>query len=81
MTDQQKWKVQINGGPVQDLETRSGLYILAASSALAMLEYVDNGEDDDIVKVWVPDLVPEYGPYYYRWDGRQMVHDFSTHSW
>ena len=37
-----KWKVQINDGDIQDLETKTTLYGLAAVAALAQLEYPES---------------------------------------
>ena len=62
------WKVQINGGDVQDLETKTTQYGLAAFAALALLDYEQHPEYD-VVKIWVPHLLPDYGPYFYAFDG------------
>jgi hypothetical protein len=62
------WHVQINGGPEQVFQTRTSQYGLAALAALAMLEYEDNA-DYNAVKIWVPNLLPHYGPYFYAFDG------------
>lgn len=34
-----KFHVEINGGPTQPLEVKTGLYELAAMAALALLDY------------------------------------------
>lgn len=61
--------VQINGGPEQILEVRTGVYKLAALASLAILEY-ESHDDYDVVKIWVPRLVAVgYGPYFVAWDG------------
>lgn len=65
------FKVQINGGPVQEITTKTGIYVLAAMAALAMLDY-DENEDYDVVKIWVEHLLPDYGPYFYAYDGHQI---------
>jgi hypothetical protein len=67
-----KFSVEINKGPTQTIETRTGLYYLAAAAALAQLEYYATEEGADIVKIWVPDLLPDYGPYFYAWDGHKI---------
>ena len=69
----QKWKVQINAGEIQDFETKTGLYGLAAVSALAQLEYEESNlivenKVMNIVKIWAPEFIPEYGPYFYAFD-------------
>ena len=69
--------VEINRGPTQIIETRTGLYELAAMAALATLNFKPS-EGLDIVKIWVPDLLPDYGPYFYTWSHRgigQLVGD------
>lgn len=60
--------VSINGGSEQLISTRTGLYTWAVVAALAMLEYPEKSKDQkhDHVKIWVPNLIPEYGPYYYE---------------
>jgi hypothetical protein len=63
--------VQINGGKEQTIETRTSLYELAALAALAMCEYEHNSEYD-VVKIWIPKLLPEYGPYFYAYDGHNV---------
>lgn len=65
------FKVEINNGPTQEISVRTGIYKLAAMASLAMLEY-DDERDFDVVKIWCDDLVPEYGPYFYAWDGHQI---------
>jgi len=63
--------VEINRGPEQIIETKTGRYNLAALTALAMLDYKESN-DWDIVKIWSPDLLPEYGPYFYAFDGHRL---------
>jgi hypothetical protein len=59
-----QFHVQINHGSTQVIETRTGKYWLAAAAALAILEHEPSG-DMDIVKIWMPNLLPQYGPYFY----------------
>jgi hypothetical protein len=61
-----RFLVEINGGPTQPLEVKTGLYELAAMAALATLDY-DKRDDFDVVKIWSPNLLPEYGPYFYTY--------------
>lgn len=63
-----KFHVQINKGPTQTIETRTGQYGLASLAALANLEY-EHSNECDFVKIWVPELLPDYGPYFYAFDG------------
>lgn len=67
--------VKINNGPEQVITQRSGIYWLAVAHALATLEYEEStGADEgaEVVKIWVPRLVPEYGPYFYVYDGHSI---------
>jgi hypothetical protein len=64
--------VQINEGPEQVIEVRTGLYHLAALAALALTEYPEAQQEHDIIKIWVPELLPGFGPYFYAWDGEKL---------
>jgi hypothetical protein len=66
--------VEINRGPTQTIKTRTGLYILAAGAALAQLEYEPVEEGPDVVKIWVPEILPDYGPYFYAYDEGRIFH-------
>lgn len=61
-----KFYIEINGGPTQTLEVKTGLYELAAMAALALLDY-DSRDGFDVVKIWDPNLLPDYGPYFYTY--------------
>ena len=67
----QIFHVKINGGKEQVIETKSGLYMLAVATALAILDY-DSNENNEIVEIWCPKLIPEYGPYFYCFDGHNI---------
>ena len=72
---------KINGGKEQVIETKTSLYHLAAVAALAMLDY-EPKSDYNTVKIWVPDLVPEYGrPYFYAFDGYNLGEPQSDRKW
>lgn len=73
MTKSTKFHVKINGGPEQVIETKSGLYNLAVSAALAQLDYESLPDEPDIVEIWVPSLLPEYGPYFYMFNGHSVT--------
>lgn len=71
------WKVQVNDGNVQDFETETSLYGLAALAALAQLKYdkstlLLNDKSVDIVKIWSETLISDYGPYEYGFDGQTL---------
>lgn len=67
--EKSQFLVQINGGPTHPLEVRTGLHELAAMAALATLDY-DKDDDFDVVKIWSPNLLPDYGPYFYTYSNR-----------
>lgn len=72
-----QWKVQINDGLVQDFETKTGLYGMASIAALAQLDYeegtmINNNKVVNFVKIWAEDLLPDYGPYTYAFDGNTL---------
>jgi hypothetical protein len=64
--------VKINNGQEQTIETKSGVYKLAVATALAQLDYEHNEDGNNIVEIWVPHLLPDYGPYFYLHDGHQI---------
>lgn len=59
-----KFSVQINGGKIHEIETRTGIYQQAALASLAMVPYRKR-KDIQIIKIWAPNLLPDYGPYTY----------------
>lgn len=66
------FKVQLNNGPVLEVKIKSGLYVQAVAVAFAMHDFKPNGCRPNVAKVWIERLIrliPEYGPYYYAWDG------------
>lgn len=62
--------VEINDGSEQIIITRTGLYWMAVVAALATLDFVE--KPINVVKIWVPHLLPEYGPYWYECDGHSI---------
>lgn len=64
--------VKINNGKEQTIETKSGIYKLAVATALAQLDYESSENGENIVEIWVPHLLPDYGPYFYLHDGHQI---------
>jgi hypothetical protein len=55
--------VRVNGGAETAVPRASGIYRLAAiAAALTMTEPVSWPVE---VEIWVPDLLPDYGPYRY----------------
>lgn len=65
------FSVRINGGPVQEVSIKSGLYYLAVATALATLDYPDF-DQDDFIEIWVENLLPDYGPYFYSFDSHTI---------
>jgi hypothetical protein len=63
--------VRINEGAEQQVSVKTGNYYLAAAAALALLGYSDD-DGETVVKIWVPSLLPDYGPYYYKYDGHTL---------
>ena len=43
-------------------------------ASLALLEYEEEDEDYDVVKIWCENLLPDYGPYFYSFSGYQIGH-------
>ena len=72
--------VQINGGPEQTIKVRTGKYKLAAMASLSLLDYEEHS-DYDVVKIWVPELMPEYGPYFYAYDGHSIGYPTKDRQW
>ena len=72
--------VEINGGKEQTIETKTSEYGLAAVAALAMLDY-EPKNDYNTVKIWVPRHVPEYGPYFYAFDGYNLGTPEADRKW
>ena len=78
-TNTVKFQVEINGGPTQVIEVKTGIYELAAMTALATLDYAkrdDPDDDSDVVKIWVEKLLPDYGPSFFSYSagGRGIAH-------
>lgn len=73
--------VQINGGEEHTIEVKTSQYVLAALASLAILDF-DHGEGCDVVKIWVPKLVEDgNGPYFYGWDGHQIIYPSDAQKW
>lgn len=68
------FSVQIDGGEVRAFEAMTGVYSLACIAAVAML--TDKNVAD--VKIWIPELLPDYGPYYYRVQPRTTGSGFES---
>lgn len=61
VSDLTRFHFQVNDGREQTIAVKTGKYAFAAAAIPAMLD-VDLPAN---VKIWVPRLLPEYGPYYY----------------
>lgn len=96
MSNEAQWcySVQINRGPVQSIQVRSGLLDLAVYASLAMLEYDASPDGIDLVKIWSPEELVKYnaetnpvvlalGPrvYFHAWDGRTLVQVAPSEGW
>lgn len=57
------FQVRVNDGPEQTIEVKATLYHHAAAAVPAILGIRDC---PIVVEIWSADLVPEYGPYFYR---------------
>ncbi len=57
----------LNDGPEQTIKTKSGIYVEAVAAIPAYLG-VDYEAYPLTIKIWVPDLLPDYGPYTYYID-------------
>jgi hypothetical protein len=55
--------VRVDDGPEQTITVATSVYMVAALAVPALLADVDT---PCIVEIWVPDLLPDYGPYLYR---------------
>jgi hypothetical protein len=80
MADKTVFKIEINGGKTQQIETETSQYGLAAIASLALCEYEHNDEFD-VVKIWCENLLPEYGPYFYAFDGTSLGFPTDDRKW
>lgn len=83
---QQQFTFTINGGKERTIKTKTTTYIEAAAACPAKAG-VKASDYPLVVSVWVPDLLPDYGPYDYyidkpggqvaiyieRWDGQKIA--------
>jgi hypothetical protein len=62
MNPDERWHYRVNGGDEQSVFLRTSLYCCAAAAIPA----VDGRRDWPwVIEVWVPRLLPDYGPYIY----------------
>lgn len=73
------FSVQINGGPVQTLTTKTGVYELAAVAALALLDY--EPQKTQFIKIWADELIDEWGPYVFAYSGGQISYLTDAPQW
>jgi hypothetical protein len=78
--------IRVNDGPEQTITVKTGIYIEACAAVPALLG-IKPSEYPLRIMIWVPDLIPQYGPYTYyieqvggrlghickRWDNQEMV--------
>jgi hypothetical protein len=65
MMDDYTFSVRINEGPEQTITVKTGIYMYAAVAACSMLGIVQDGPDPILVEIWMPSLLPDYGPTHY----------------
>lgn len=71
--------IRVNGGDEHTLSLVTGQYHLAAAAALALVDYVP--QEVQIIKVWNPKLLPDYGPYIYTHDGHTVRQMHEAPAW
>lgn len=54
--------IRINGGREQRMLSKSSVYSYAVAAVPALFDT----ELPVSIEIWVPELLPEYGPYFYR---------------
>lgn len=67
------FRYTFDDGPEKTLKTVFTMYALAAMAAFAKekveklpsVQFGTHAYDGHVLKIWSPDLVPEYGPYHY----------------
>jgi hypothetical protein len=57
-----KFHIRVDDGPEQTITVKTGIYRDAVAAVPALLD-LDLPID---VEIWVPSLLPKYGPYRYR---------------
>lgn len=62
MSEMTDFMLRVNGGPMQRFEATTGVYSLAVMQAFGKLDMLYPCD----VEIWIPDLLPDYGPYFYR---------------
>ncbi len=84
---QETFTVRINGGDPRPFVGATGMYKYAALQAVLSdpsLLPLPAANKPLIVDIWIPRLIPEYGPYHYmiweneRWDGHICVIGFAA---
>jgi hypothetical protein len=69
VTTESTFHIRVNGAPEQTITVKTGIYrdaVAAIPALLGLREPLD-------VEIWVPHLVPEYGPYHYRIEQDEYV--------
>ena len=57
---------RINGGDEMTISIPSGIYMVGVAAALAYATEQEARAEEIDIEIWVPKLVPDYGPYKYR---------------
>lgn len=61
--------VRINEGEERAITVKTGIYTYAAAACLAVFGY---DELPVTIEIWLPSLLPEYGPYFYIADENEF---------
>lgn len=61
--------VRVDDGPEETITVKTSIYTWAVAALPAILGY----ELPIVVEIWVPRLLPEYGPYLYRVETDEYV--------
>ena len=80
-----KFHFTINDGPEQTITMKSGVYVQVVAALPGVLG-IDQDAYPLTIKIWVPDLLPEYGPYTYYIDAAggdvvRFTNDGTIRSW
>lgn len=81
-----KFHIRVNGGNEQIVEAKTGVYA-SVSAAVPALLGIEQDQYPLRIEIWVPELLPDYGPYMHyiheaggevgsifkRWDGEEIV--------
>ncbi len=70
----------VNDGEEQSIKVKSGIYVEAVAAIPAIIG-IDQDAYPLTIKIWVPDLLPDYGPYTYYIERPGAAAGFVTRFW